>query len=92
MDEKNIYLCRCENFTLKELHDLLDSGITSMEEIKRLSRGTMGPCQGKTCRDLIAKEIACYLNKDMSEIDMPTYRAPVKPVKLGEIAGGNKNA
>ncbi|NYB74152.1 MULTISPECIES: (2Fe-2S)-binding protein [Sedimentibacter] len=92
MDEKNIYLCRCENFTLKELHDLLDSGITSMEEIKRLSRGTMGPCQGKTCRDLIAKEIANYLNKDMSEIDMPTYRAPVKPVKLGEIAGGNKNA
>ncbi|MDF2676188.1 MAG: (2Fe-2S)-binding protein [Bacillota bacterium] len=92
MDEKNIYLCRCENFTLKELHDLLDSGITSMEEIKRLSRGTMGPCQGKTCRDLIAKEIAIYLNKSMSEIDMPTYRAPVKPIKLGEIAGGDKNA
>jgi len=52
----------------------------------------MGPCQGKTCRDLIAKEIAIYLNKNMSEIDMPTYRAPVKPVKLGEIAGGDKNA
>lgn len=92
MDKKNIYLCRCENFTLKDLHDLLDSGITSMEEIKRISRCSMGPCQGKTCKELIAKEISSYLNKDISEIDLPTYRAPVKPVKLGEIAGGDKNA
>lgn len=92
MDENNIILCRCENITLKDLHDLLDKGITSMEEIKRFSRCTMGPCQGKTCKDIIAKEIANYLNKDISEIDMPTYRAPVKPVKLGIIAGGDKNA
>lgn len=92
MNKKDIYLCRCENFTLEDLHNLLDSGITSMEEIKRISRCNMGPCQGKTCKELIAKEIAAYLKKDISTVDLPTYRAPIKPVKLGEIAGGDKNA
>ncbi len=92
MDKDKVYLCRCENVTLEDIHKLLDEGITSMEEIKRITRCNMGPCQGKTCKDLIAKEIAKYLKKDISEIDLPTYRAPVKPVKLGEIAGGDKNA
>lgn len=92
MSEKKTYLCRCENLTVEDLHKLLEQGITSMEEIKRESRCTMGPCQGRTCRDLIAKEIAKYRDVDITEIDMPTYRAPVKPIKLGAIAGGEENA
>ncbi|SHJ55727.1 BFD-like [2Fe-2S] binding domain-containing protein [Dethiosulfatibacter aminovorans DSM 17477] len=92
MSDKNTILCRCENLTLGELHEMLDRGITSMEEIKRESRATMGPCQGRTCKDLIAKEIARYLGKDIEEIDIPINRAPVKPMKLGAIAGGEDNA
>jgi hypothetical protein len=52
----------------------------------------MGPCQGRTCRELIEKELAKRLKKDISEIKKPTYRAPVKPIKLGEIAGGDDDA
>jgi bacterioferritin-associated ferredoxin len=92
MDQNKTYLCRCENLTVEDLHKLLDQGITSMQEIKRESRCTMGPCQGRTCRELIAKEIAKYKGIDISEVDMPAHRAPVKPIKLGAIAGGGKNA
>ncbi|WZL72701.1 (2Fe-2S)-binding protein [Clostridiaceae bacterium 35-E11] len=92
MDQNKTYLCRCENLTVEDLHKLLDQGITSMQEIKRESRCTMGLCQGRTCRELIAKEIAKYKGIDISEVDTPSYRAPVKPIKLGAIAGGGKNA
>lgn len=85
MDESKVYLCRCENITLKDLHNILDSGIRSMEEVKRLTRCTKGQCQGKTCKELIAKEMANYLHIPMEKIDMPRERAPIQPIKIGDI-------
>jgi hypothetical protein len=41
---------------------------------------------------LIAKEIAKYHALKIVDIDMPTYRAPIKPIKMGKVAGGAKNA
>ena len=58
MNEDNIIICRCEDVTLKDIRNLIQQGFTTIEEIKRLSRIGMGPCQGKTCGLLIAKEIA----------------------------------
>ncbi len=59
MNEDNIIICRCEDVTLKDIRNLIQQGFTTIEEIKRLSRiGMGGPCQGKTCGLLIAKEIA----------------------------------
>jgi NAD(P)H-nitrite reductase large subunit len=92
MSDNKTYLCRCEDLTLEDLEKLIEEGYTSFEEIKRKSRCTMGPCQGRTCRELIEKELAKRLKKDISEIKKPTYRAPVKPIKLGEIAGGDDDA
>lgn len=87
MKENEVILCRCENLTLERLHQLLDEGVTSMQEIKRKTRCTMGNCQGKTCKQLIAAEIASYLGKSVDEIDIPINRLPIQPVTLGEIAG-----
>lgn len=88
MDANKIILCRCENITLADLHKLLDSGVTSMQEIKKHSRCTMGPCQGRTCKEMIALEIAKYLKKSVEELDVPVSRIPIKPVTLGQIIGG----
>lgn len=92
MSDKDIYLCRCENLTLADLHRLMDEGYIHMEEIKRMSRCTMGPCQGRTCRDIIAKEIAKRRNIDVTAVEVPTFRAPTKPVKLGVLAAGAEDA
>lgn len=89
MDESKIILCRCENFTLKELHRLIDSGMTSMQEIKKECRCSMGPCQGRTCKEMIAKEITSYLGKKMEDLDIPVSRIPIKPITLGQIAGAD---
>ena len=84
------YLCRCEDVTLEDVEKLMEEGALTLEEIKRFSRCTMGPCQGSTCRSMITQEIAKKKNVKVDEIDVPTYRAPVKPIKLGTIAGGEK--
>ncbi len=90
VDESKVYLCRCENLTLERLHKLLDEGVTSMQEIKRKTRCTMGNCQGKTCKQLIANEIARYTGREVEDIDIPINRLPIEPVTLGQIAGQDK--
>lgn len=91
-EEGKTYLCRCEDITLEELHEQLRNGAESFEDLKRRTRCTMGPCQGKTCRHLITQEIARFKGIKPEEVDVPTYRAMTKPVKLGELAeeGGEK--
>lgn len=86
------YVCRCEDVTVDDLQEMIDKGLHTMEEIKRASRCTMGACQGRTCRNIIAQTIAGKTGVPVSEIDVPTYRAPVKPIKLGTIAGGEQDA
>ena len=86
------YICRCEDVTLQQVQKLLDEGAQTMEEIKRLSRCTMGPCQGRTCRELLAREIARKKGTGLAEVDVPTYRPPLKPIKLGSIADGAEDA
>ncbi len=80
-------ICRCEDVTLEDLRSLLERGYTSPDELKRVSRCGMGPCQGKTCRDLVVAEIARYLSEDPGDVPLATFRPPTKPVKIGLIAG-----
>lgn len=89
---KKTYLCRCEDVTLEDVHILMDAGVKTFEEIKRHTRCTMGPCQGSTCKNVLATEIARKNDMRVEEIDVPTYRAPFKPIKLGIIAGGDSDA
>ncbi|MEG1028248.1 MAG: (2Fe-2S)-binding protein, partial [Oscillospiraceae bacterium] len=66
-------------------------GYTSVDEIKRISRATMGPCQGRTCRPLIMAEIAKMTGKPMSEIETGTFRPPVKPIKMSTLLNGGED-
>ncbi|WP_369294201.1 (2Fe-2S)-binding protein, partial [Klebsiella pneumoniae] len=52
MDDDTI-ICRCEDITWGEINKQLDKGYTTLDEIKRLTRAGMGPCQGKTCRRIL---------------------------------------
>lgn len=85
-DEKDIIICRCEDVTLSEIRKLIEKGYTTPDEIKRITRAGMGPCQGRTCRDLIIREIARMTGKSVEEIPMTTFRPPVRPIKLGVLA------
>ncbi|MCK5596510.1 MAG: (2Fe-2S)-binding protein, partial [Candidatus Eisenbacteria sp.] len=46
---RDVIICRCEDVTYGEIVDVIDEGLTTTEEIKRVLRCGMGPCQGRTC-------------------------------------------
>ena len=85
-NEEDIIVCRCEDITLGEIRKVIREGATTLDEVKRITRAGMGPCQGRTCRLLVAGEIANYLGKPVSEILQSSYRPPFKPVKMGDLA------
>jgi bacterioferritin-associated ferredoxin len=86
MKGENVIVCRCSDVTLKELKDLIDEGYHTFEEIKRLTRIGMGPCQGKTCGQIVLRELSMATGKPITELDFQTNRPPIVGVKLDLIA------
>ena len=86
MDNKNTILCRCEDLTRERILEYIEEGCRTIDEIKRVTRAGMGPCQGRTCRMLIAQELSAYYKIPMEEVLMPTFRPPVRPVPMGVLA------
>ncbi len=91
MDKSKVIICRCEDITLQDIHNIFDLGYTDIEEIKRLLRVGMGPCQGNTCGGLIQRELAKYLNLKMEDVKASTIRPLVTGVKLKSIRDGANN-
>lgn len=90
-----IIICRCEDITRERLMEIIAEGYETIDEIKRATRAGMGPCQGRTCRQLIAQELSKIYGIPMEEVLMPTFRPPVKPISMGALAdayaeGGHK--
>ena len=86
MDDKNTILCRCEDLTREDILNCIKEGYCTIDEIKRVTRAGMGPCQGRTCRMLIAQELSSYYGIPMEEVLMPTFRPPTKPISMGALA------
>ena len=84
-ESDNTIICRCEDVTLTDIRQAIDEGYNTIDEIKRVTRAGMGPCQGRTCRSLIAFELSRHFRIPMEDIVMPTFRPPLKPVKLGSF-------
>lgn len=57
-EPETIYVCRCEEVTLAEIDHWIDRGYDTVEELKRILRVGMGPCQGRGCQDILMREIA----------------------------------
>ena len=88
MRDKDIIICRCEDLTREDIRKYISAGYTTVEEIKRISRCGMGPCQGRTCLPLLIKEIAEMTGKNPAEIATAKVRPPVKGIKLGALEKG----
>ena len=86
MDNNNTLLCRCEDLTRETILKCIEDGYCTIDEIKRVTRAGMGPCQGRTCRMLIAQELSNYYGVPMEEVLMTTFRPPVKPISMGALA------
>jgi hypothetical protein len=73
----------------------IEKGYDTPDELKRMLRVGMGPCQGRGCRDIVLREISRIKGVPISEIPPGRVRPPAKPVKISLIArdyigGGGK--
>ena len=75
-------ICRCQDVTEEEIIAAIKQGATTIDEIRRLVRAGMGPCQGRTCRRLVAQIISRELKTPPGEIYPPTFRPPNRPVSF----------
>ncbi len=75
-------ICRCEDVRQSEIGRAIDAGHHSFEELKRVLRIGMGPCQGKTCQALVQRMLSEKLHKPLSKLKPMTTRAPLKPISL----------
>ena len=70
----------------RDLSGLLRDGPANLDQIKRLTRACMGPCQARRCREQVALTVACASGVSAAEIPLAGYRAPVRPLPLAVLA------
>ena len=92
MSEDDVIVCRCEEITQREIRSWIDKGYRHFDELKRVLRVGMGPCQGRGCRDIILRELARATGAPLDKINPVTIRPPVKPIKLWLCAYGKEGA
>ncbi len=61
-------------------------GVPDPDVVKRLTRAGMGSCQGRRCREQIAALLALGAGRPLADIPLATYRPPVRPLRLGQLA------
>src|SRR5579883_1728373 len=61
-------------------------GAPHPDVVKRLTRAGMGPCQGRRCREQIAALLALGAGCGLADIPLATYRPPVRPLPLAQLA------
>ncbi len=81
-DDKDMFMCRCEEVTLREVEQAIDEGFVTVKDIKRVTRAGMGLCQGRTCSKTIARIIAQRTGKPLEDVLPKSYRFPVRPEKM----------
>ena len=82
-------VCRCEDITLDEVEAAVDAGMTDPEEVKRFLHIGMGPCQGRTCGNLVSRIISRKTGKSITEIRCTSQRPPLVSVPIRELVGGD---
>lgn len=84
-DDKDMYICRCEEVTLRQIEQVIDEGYDTLDDIKRITRAGMGLCQGRTCQKVIARIISQKTGKPIETILQTHFRFPVRPQKMRAV-------
>jgi thioredoxin reductase len=76
----------------RSLQTLAADGPLDLDQIKRLTRAGMGPCQGRRCREQVALTLAAAAGVPLSDLPLTGYRAPVRPLPLEVLADAEETA
>jgi thioredoxin reductase len=76
----------------RDLASLAADGPVNPDQIKRLTRACMGPCQARLCREQTALTLALATDAPVQDIPLAGYRAPVRPLPLKVLADWQESA
>ena len=85
--EEDPVVCRCERIRRSEIVDEIRAGVRDVNQLKALSRASMGACNGKTCSELIGR---IFREEGISpeEVVSGTVRPLVSEIPLGSFVSG----
>lgn len=90
MDNSTI-VCKCEEINIDEIETAIKMGANQFDDIKRLTRCGMGPCQAKTCMNLVRELISKATGRSPDEIAYPQKRMPIKVTRMSALAANQKS-
>ncbi len=79
-------LCRCEDITTTDCRKAVAAGYDCFEDLKRFLGVGTGPCQGKSCVQAAMQIVATARGIPISEVDVMTFRPPVRPIEFATLA------
>lgn len=69
----------------RSLETMLPDGPVSQDQIKRLTRAGMGPCQSRRCREQVGLLLAQAAGTSLDQIPLPSFRPPLRPLPLNVL-------
>jgi len=76
----------------RDLGSLIADGPPNQDQVKRLTRAGMGPCQGRRCREQVALTLAQAAGVSPADVPLAFHRPPVRPLPLKVMADWNETA
>jgi thioredoxin reductase len=70
----------------RDLRSLASDGPLNQDQVKRLTRAGMGPCQGRRCREQVQLLLETAAGCAPGEVTLARYRPPVRPLPLQVLA------
>ena len=69
----------------RSLGTMLRDGPVNQDQIKRLTRAGMGPCQSRRCREQVGLLVAQATGTSIDRIPLPSFRPPIRPLPLNVL-------
>ena len=69
----------------RSLDTMLHDGPANQDQIKRLTRAGMGPCQSRRCREQVGLLLAQAAGTSIDRIPLPSFRPPIRPLPLNVL-------
>ncbi len=81
-EDADIPVCLCEGVTRGDIVEAVNAGPRVPDHVKRLTRGGMGHCQGRRCREGIQALVSELTGAPLGQVPPASYRPPFRPVSL----------
>jgi bacterioferritin-associated ferredoxin len=86
--DNDLIICRCEGVRLGQIRTTIRrSGATTVNQVKKLTRAGMGPCQGRTCARIVETILTAAGHAPAGK-EPYQARPPVRGIAVATLAAG----